>query len=596
MRHSVQALISFLLSMSICACGPAEPLNLSAIQIEIGESGTLFYNRAQQTVRAGDTIELSVQLPLDLHFHNGTDWWSHRLETPNIVRFGTEHAGRLPAASRVLEIAGADEVVARCDERLFYAEPSTFMSTEKRIAVPQSTTCSFLGLAMDGPYPTRYDLRTLDTNALNRVVFQPSTTFEQTLFAQAETGALAHITASLTLDGLITRFPLGEGGVSGTDALAVLSPFQGDSLGVWLSASERFAVKTQARRRVALHLSSDETEVRIPWSQAVTISPAPSAITRTTPWAGSLRILAGEGTGYLRASFQPLAESDGSMWRVVMPVQSEIVLPERPFMSETMLEQVKVGFSFVSSSSTIKSMPVEGDIAPAYVFETTYEGYFRTGECDASVREFSFWSVLEQCDAEQPLYEVMVDECARLLPHQPDDRYPRGILGTENFSRDNGTVYPVREDEDGVLTVGSGSQTFTLVPKDTSGVALPNTFQTLRGKVQVSEHIYEYRDEQVGLALGDPLIVYASPWREQAAFQGRSSGDILVRAGPFQFEAVVETAEVQASGLLLRRYAPLCDRYSERMYLRANDDAIIIEQWVTAQDAQTTLRRLFTFQ
>ena len=50
-------------------------------------------------------------------------------------------------------------------------------------------------------------------------------------------------------------------------------------------------------------------------------------------------------------------------------------------------------------------------------------------------------------------------------------------------------------------------------------------------------------------------------------FSGRSSGDILVRAGP-QFEAVVETAEVQASGLL-RRYAPLCDKYSERMYLRA---------------------------
>ena len=164
-----------------------------------------------------------------------------------------------------------------------------------------------------------------------------------------------------------------------------------------------------------------------------------------------------------------------------MPVQSEIVLPERPFMSETMLEQVKVGFSFVSSSSTVKSMPVEGDIAPR-TFLKRHEGYFRTGECDASVREFSFWSVLEQCDAEQPLYEVMVDECARLLPHQPDDRYPRGILGTENFSRDNGTVYPVREDEDGVLTVGSGSQTFTLVPKDTSGVALPNTFRRSEAK------------------------------------------------------------------------------------------------------------------
>ena len=81
--------------MSIFACGPAEPLNLSAIQIEIGESGTLFYNRAQQTVRAGDTIELSVQLPQIYIFTTARIVVTSSRNT-DIVRFGTEH-WRLPA-------------------------------------------------------------------------------------------------------------------------------------------------------------------------------------------------------------------------------------------------------------------------------------------------------------------------------------------------------------------------------------------------------------------------------------------------------------------------------------------------------------------
>ena len=165
----------------------------------------------------------------------------------------------------MLEIAGADEVVARCDERLFYAEPSTFMSTEKRIAVPQNQTCSFLGLEMDGDYPIRYDLRMLDTSSVTRVVFQPTVSFEQTLRAKVEDRSMAHIRAALTLDGIITRFSLGEGGTSGGQALAVLSPFQGEQLGVWLMSTERFTVSTQSRRRVGVHVASETTDVRLPW-------------------------------------------------------------------------------------------------------------------------------------------------------------------------------------------------------------------------------------------------------------------------------------------------------------------------------------------
>ena len=69
------------LVIATLGCGPAEPVGLSAVKVEIGESGTLFYNRAQVMVRQGDAIDLSLQLPLDIHFHNGSQWWSTRVET-----------------------------------------------------------------------------------------------------------------------------------------------------------------------------------------------------------------------------------------------------------------------------------------------------------------------------------------------------------------------------------------------------------------------------------------------------------------------------------------------------------------------------------
>ena len=222
-------------------------------------------------------------------------------------------------------------------------------------------------------------------------------------------------------------------------------------------------------------------------------------------------------------------------------------------------------------------------------------GTFRTGECSGTPAVYSFWTVLDQCDGEQSTHPIIVDECGRLLPFEPHQRFPRGVIGEGAFIRDNGSTSPFQEDQDGVLTVGAGGQAFTLTPLIAANVELPDRLRSIRGSVQVSEHVYEYRDGQVGLALDEPRIVYAAPWRGQAAFQGRSDDVVVVRAGPFDFDAVLESENVEASGLPLKRTVPLCPSYDERLFIRTEEEAIFIEQWVTAPSAQTTLRRVFTF-
>ena len=48
-------------------------------------------------------------------------------------------------------------------------------------------------------------------------------------------------------------------------------------------------------------------------------------------------------------SIQALSEPETALWQVAMPLYEEFSMPERPFMSDTLLEQAKVSFSFVES-------------------------------------------------------------------------------------------------------------------------------------------------------------------------------------------------------------------------------------------------------
>ena len=56
-----------LISLSIIGCEPAAPVEVSAVRVVVGESGTLYFNQAQRDVTRGEVVELSLKLPTDFH-------------------------------------------------------------------------------------------------------------------------------------------------------------------------------------------------------------------------------------------------------------------------------------------------------------------------------------------------------------------------------------------------------------------------------------------------------------------------------------------------------------------------------------------------
>ena len=67
---SVLPRLVILIYLSIIGCGPAAPVEVSAVRVVVGESGTLYFNQAQREVTRGEVVELSLQLPTDFHFFN----------------------------------------------------------------------------------------------------------------------------------------------------------------------------------------------------------------------------------------------------------------------------------------------------------------------------------------------------------------------------------------------------------------------------------------------------------------------------------------------------------------------------------------------
>lgn len=585
-----------LLFVVVWGCGPAEPVALSTVHFEFGESGTLFYNQAQRQVERGQVLDLSLQLPLDIHFSSGMDWQSIRVVRTGNIAFGPSFDVFSNGDLVDVELAGADEVVAVCDDRIFKSERAAGQTEERLISLPNQMGCTLLGLRLDGRFPTQYELRAIISGQVTRVVFQPILAFEQTLRVGTESTKSGYLQSFVTLKGYLTDIPLGEGGISSETGLAVLSPQEeSDALGIWLRMNERSVSDAVSHSITGVHVERSRSGVLLEWPAPIAYSSAPGDLMTRTPWTSTIGFAQTPPEGQLLGRIRSLTGSDLSEWSITLPLADDVRFPERPFMSSEMLRHVSATYDLVWSSDGVHQMPRAGDTVPAHAWLMQTRGYFRSAQCQEAPRIYGHWSSIETCELEKPRHSVLIDECGILIPYLTTTDVESGRLDGDRFTRENGTVLPVEISEAQSLDIGRGASAFSLVPEFDSGVELPDEFQGVRGTITVTEQVYEFQGGVIGLALDEAILIFSAPWQTVVPYQGTRNGQVLIRSDILQANLSLVSLDRTINGLELARQIALCPEYHEALFLRESDDSIVIEQLINQADQQTILRRLYSF-
>jgi hypothetical protein len=585
-----------LILVALWGCEPADPVSLSTVHFEFGERGTLFYNQAQRVVERGQALDLSLQLPIDVHFSNGSDWHSVRVLGATEIAFGPSFEGFISGDSMQIEVAGADEVVAVCNHRFFRSEWIGEQLNEQVISLPAQTDCTLLGLKLDGRFPTQYELRTIPSGQVTRVVFQPISTFEQTLRVGFESSKPGYLESFLTLEGYLTDIPLGEGGISNERGLVVLSPQQdADALGIWLRVNERTVSAAMNHSVVGAHIDRSRVGVLLDWPAPVAYSSAPGNLMAHTPWTNTIGFAQTPPDGEFQGRIRALTGGDLAEWSIKVPLTDEVVFPERPFATTEMYRHVSAAFDLVWSSDDRHRLPITGDAVPGSAWLMQARGYFRSAQCDADASIYGHWSSIETCELETPRHSVLIDECGVLIPFLTTTDVASGRLDGDRFIRENGTVLPVEMNDELSLDVGRGATAFNLLPDFESGLELPDEFQGVRGTIAVTEQVYEFQDGAVGFALNDEVLVLSARWQTVAPYQGTGGGKVLVRSDILNVDLSLISQDVTINGLELARQIRLCPDYEETFFLRERDESIVLEQLINQVGQQTVLRRLYTF-
>ncbi|MGB0647458.1 MAG: hypothetical protein ACPGQS_09810, partial [Bradymonadia bacterium] len=522
------AIFSCMLSLN---CGPAEPVSLSTVRFEFGETGTFFFNEAQRTVSRGEVLELSFQLPIDVHFRTSEQWESLRISEPGNFAFGPDFSSFVSSDLKSVQLIGVDLALAVCDGRLFRSEPQSDNDL-KRIEVPTRADCLFVGIQLNGRFPSGYEVREVDVSRISRVAFQVERPFEQTLRVGIADGPTGHLTAHLTILGHLTDVPLGEGQIEPTTGLVVLSPQTDEQdLGVWLSATERILPDGRSRRAVGVHVNGMRDGVLLDWPDMLSVSGAPADISTPQPWQGEIRFAEEPPELMITAQMKALTDSDRSTWRISVPSETQVQFPVRPFSTDEMFEDVLARYSMVWSVDGKRRFPSTGETVPTHAWQIHVDGYFRTAVCSEDTQRYAYWSVLSSCDQETPMHQVLVDECGQLVPFEPSEDVVLGMFEVDGFRKAEGTLLGVERTEAGVLDIGRGASAFSLFPTNEPERMLEESFRGPRSRVTVTEQLFRAEGGQLGVPLDEAVIIYAEIWDDLVPYYGVEDGQIHLNAG-----------------------------------------------------------------
>ena len=444
-------------------------------------------------------------MPVDVHFRTSEQWESLRISEPGSFAFGPAFSSFVPSDLKSVQLIGVDLALAVCDGRLFTSVEQPDEAIE-RIDVPNRAVCLFVGLQLNGRFPTGYEVREVDVSQINRVAFQVDKPFEQTLRVGLADGSAGHLGAYLTIRGHLTDVPLGEGQIDPTTGLVVLSPQMNEQeLGVWLFASERRLSAGRSRRAVGVHVNAKRNGVLLDWLDMLSVAGAPADIFTPQTWRGEIRFAEEPPKLAITARLNALTDNDRSTWWMSLPSETQVQLPVRPFSSEEMFEDVLARYSMVWSVDGRRRLPATGETVPTHAWQIDLDGYFRTAECEQDTQQYGYWSVLSRCEQETPMHQVLVDECGRLVPFEPSEDVTLGAFEIDGFRKAEGTLLGVERAESGELEIGRGASAFSLIPVTEPERMLPESFRGPRSRVTVSEQLFRAEG-------GNSAYLWAKRW------------------------------------------------------------------------------------
>lgn len=591
----IRILFVLLSCMFSLNCGPAEPVSLSTVRFEFGETGTFFYNEAQRMVSRGSVLELSLRLPIDVHFRGSDDWVSIRVREPGKYAFGQAFSSFASGDLKSIEVVGVDLAFALCNGRLFTSE---FDSNEGlgRIEVPSRAVCLFVGLQMNGRFPAGYESRQVDVSGISRVALQVERSFEQTLRVGLVDGPSGYLSAYLTIQGHLTDIPLGEGQIEPMTGLVVLSPrVDEEELGIWLLATEKRLSEVRSRRAIGVHVRPRGNGVSLEWPNLLSVSGAPADISASQAWEGELRFSEPPPELTITAHLNALTDNDRSTWRVSMPSEIQLKFPNRPFSSEEMFDDLLARYSMIWSTDDRRRFPSIGETVPRHAWQIDIDGYFRKAGCSGDTARYAYWSVLSSCEQETPMRQVLVDECGQLVPLEPSEDVVLGAFEADGFRKADSQLLEVERAESGELDVGRGASAFSLLPINEPQRMLAASFRGPRSRVTVTEQLFRAEGGQLGTPLDDAVIIYADIWNDLVPYHGLDDGQIHINAGLIDGTLVLASNERDISGWLLNRRVELCPEYTESLFLRMVEESVVVEQQIQRSEEQLIFRRLFYF-
>ena len=125
---------------------------------------------------------------------------------------------------------------------------------------------------------------------------------------------------------------------------------------------------------------------------------------------------------------------------------------------------------------------------------------------------------------------------------------------------------------------------------------LEESFRGPRSRVTVTEQLFRAEGGQLGVPLDEAVIIYAEIWDDLVPYYGVEDGQIHLNAGLLNGTLVLAADERDISGWILNRRIGLCPEYTESLFLRSEDESIVIEQQIQRAEEQLIFRRLFSFE
>ena len=579
-------------TICILSCQTADPVSLGVLTVRALEQGTLFLNQAQHVLRTEERFTAPVRFPQVVHFYNGRTWFTYKAIDESELALGAVPTGESVLGRRRVTVHGVSQVAFVCNDRLLEGRQNEAREPIEMF-VPENDVCAVMGVITRDGYPSYYAYQSALQPQVETLFLTPDALFAQDLsIGTAERKSF--VQSFLTIRGLLTSIPLGQGIVDESSNLVLLSPESDEGLGVFVTATNWRPQFELPMDEVSIHLSPEVTSARLPWGEFPQLTPTPGTFDQHVPWNGEVLLRASDLGESLRVEIKSLYSKNAEEWVIHSSDALEFVLPERPRLEAQDLENVSIEIVWFSGESQKFRHPGVGEHVSAYLSSRTWQGMFRSAPCQGTGEHFSLWSNAQACDGPQETSPVWIDECGRLLSPNERGIVVPGTFDSESFSSLDGRQLPYVVDGRDIQVL-DGVRGFQLkaLPDENSRVVpdLVGHWQS----VALYEQIFEEGESGDLVPLGEEFLIRLQPPMSFPALNITPGGEIMVRLVESQFDLRFVSSQPQANGFEAERIHPICDGWQESFALKQTDESLILEHVLREQTSRIVYGHTYRF-